>query len=85
MGACRTEILVRPCIPTQFGRDGRFVVVVLELGLDLKVTEILKNSIQPSWPMRCASPSTPASLRMMSWMDLIVVERDTGAPGQAGS
>src|SRR3546814_9923847 len=26
--------------------------------------------------MRCASPSTPTSLRMMSWMDLMVVLMD---------
>ncbi len=37
----------------------------------------MKKSSQPSWPMRWASPSTPASLRMMSWSDLIVVESDT--------
>ena len=28
--------------------------------------------------MRCASPSTPASLRMMSWMVLMVVPMDIG-------
>jgi hypothetical protein len=30
--------------------------------------------------MRCASPSTPASLRMMSWIDLMVVETDIPCP-----
>ena len=33
---------------------------------------ILRKNIQHSWEMRWASPSTPTSWRMMSWMDLIV-------------
>jgi len=33
----------------------------------------LRKNIQTNWPMRWASPSTPTSLRMMSWMDLMVV------------
>ena len=36
----------------------------------------LRNSIQASCEIRWASPSTPASLRMMSWMDLTVPEID---------
>ena len=41
------------------------------------VIPIRKNS-QTSWPIRWASPSTPTSFRMMSWMDLTVVLRDMG-------
>lgn len=33
----------------------------------------VRNSIQQSWPMHWASPSTPSSLRMMSWMVLTPV------------
>ena len=39
---------------------------------------ILRKNIQQSWLMRCASPSTPTSWRMMSWMDLTVVRTDMG-------
>src|SRR3990167_9035195 len=34
-------------------------------------SKILRNSIQTSWESRWASPSTPASLRMMSWIFFI--------------
>ena len=34
------------------------------------------NNIHTNWLRRCASPSTPTSLRMMSWMDLMEAERD---------
>ena len=37
---------------------------------------ILRKNIQQSWEMRWASPSTPTSWRMMSWMDLTVVRTD---------
>ena len=37
---------------------------------------ILRKNIQHSWLMRWASPSTPVSWRMMSWMDLTVVRTD---------
>ena len=39
-------------------------------------SQIFRNSSQTSWPIRWASPSTPTSLRMMSWMDLMVVDMD---------
>src|ERR1051326_5575048 len=39
-------------------------------------SKILRNNIQASWDRRWASPSTPTSLRMMSWMDLMEAERD---------
>ena len=37
---------------------------------------ILRKNIQQSCEMRCASPSTPASWRMMSWIDLTVLRTD---------
>jgi hypothetical protein len=37
---------------------------------------IFRKNIQHNWLMRCASPSTPVSWRMMSWMDLTRVRTD---------
>ena len=42
---------------------------------------ILRKNIQHSWQMRWASPSTPASWRMMSWMDLTVLRTDMALGG----
>ena len=42
-------------------------------------TYFLRTCSMAQWLMRCASPSTPASLRMMSWMVLIVVPMAMGA------
>src|SRR3569833_1364875 len=43
---------------------------------------IFRKNIQQSWLMRCASPSTPASFRISSWMDLTVVRTDKLEPRQ---
>jgi putative ABC transport system permease protein len=48
-------------------------------GTDLIVTRIASENTMPSpfpaeKPQQIASPSTPTSLRMMSWMDLMVEE-----------
>ena len=39
---------------------------------------IFRKNIQQSWLMRWASPSTPTSCRMMSWMDFTMLRTDMG-------
>jgi hypothetical protein len=51
------------------------VVVSGELQLFFKASNTLRNSSQVSWDSRWASPSTPLSWRMVSWMDLMMDDR----------
>ncbi len=48
-------------------------MVVQQLALLLPIIEDLEKQHPAELPDACASPSTPTSLRIMSWMDLMVV------------
>ena len=61
--------------PAEFFRDmgDRYFLTVISYSCS-RSSKIFRKKSQVSCPSRYASPSTPASFRMMSWMDLMVAE-----------